>query len=72
MTASNQSQTAFSTDSQQPLVSVIIPAYNRPAYLKEAIESAVGQSYQNIEIIVSDDCSPEYKWGEDDELQQSV
>ncbi len=59
MTASNQSQTAFSTDSQQPLVSVIIPAYNRPAYLKEALESAVGQNYQNIEIIVSDDCSRE-------------
>jgi len=45
------------TKAQKALVSVIIPTYNRPAYLKEAIQSAVKQSYQNIEIIVSDNCS---------------
>ena len=44
---------------QEPLVSVIIPTYNRLSYLKQAITSAIGQKYQNIEIIVSDDCSPE-------------
>ncbi|QIR38425.1 glycosyltransferase family 2 protein [Tolypothrix sp. PCC 7910] len=44
---------------QQPLVSVIIPTYNRPQYLKQAIASAVKQTYQNLEIIVSDNCSPE-------------
>jgi glycosyltransferase involved in cell wall biosynthesis len=51
----------MSTDvkSQESLVSVVIPTYNRPAYLKKAIESAVRQTYRNIEIIVSDDCSPE-------------
>lgn len=43
----------------EALVSVIIPTYNRPLYLKQAIESAVRQTYQNIEIIVSDNCSPE-------------
>lgn len=43
----------------EPLVSVIIPTYNRPEYLKQAISSAVKQSYQNIEIIVSDNCSSE-------------
>ncbi|MCL6751980.1 glycosyltransferase [Nostoc sp. CCCryo 231-06] len=48
-----------SQESQQPLVSVIIPTYNRPEYLKQAIASAVKQTYQNIEIIVSDNCSPE-------------
>ena len=42
-----------------PLVSVIIPTYNRPHYLREAIASAVRQRYQAIEIIVSDNCSPE-------------
>ncbi|MGI8501904.1 MAG: glycosyltransferase family 2 protein [Hassallia sp.] len=46
-------------DSPNSLVSVIIPTYNRPKYLKQAIESAVKQTYKNIEIIVSDDCSPE-------------
>lgn len=44
---------------QEPLVSVIIPTYNRQDYLRQAIESAVKQKYQNIEIIVSDDCSPQ-------------
>ncbi|MEA5550927.1 glycosyltransferase family 2 protein [Anabaena cylindrica UHCC 0172] len=43
----------------EPLVSVIIPTYNRMGYLKQAISSAVTQTYQNIEIIVSDNCSPE-------------
>lgn len=48
--------------SSMPLISVIIPTYNRPDYLKEAIASVVVQSYDNLEIIVSDDCgdqSPE-------------
>jgi glycosyltransferase involved in cell wall biosynthesis len=47
-----------SINQQNPLVSIIIPTYNRPNYLKQAIASAVQQTYKNIEIIVSDDCSP--------------
>ena len=43
--------------SEMPLISVIIPTYNRPDYLKVAIASVVGQTYRNLEIIVSDDCS---------------
>jgi glycosyltransferase involved in cell wall biosynthesis len=43
----------------EPVVSVVIPTYNRPKYLKQAIASAVNQSFHNIEIIVSDNCSPE-------------
>jgi glycosyltransferase involved in cell wall biosynthesis len=40
-----------------PLVSVIIPTYNRDTYLLEAITSVVGQTYTNIEILVIDDGS---------------
>jgi glycosyltransferase involved in cell wall biosynthesis len=43
----------------QSLVSIIVPVYNRSIYLKTAIESAIAQTYTNIEIIVSDDCSTE-------------
>ncbi|GAB4461751.1 MAG: hypothetical protein OHK0037_11440 [Elainellaceae cyanobacterium] len=43
--------------SHAPLVSVIIPTYNRPKYLEEALKSAVQQTYKNIEIIVSDNHS---------------
>ena len=45
--------------SHAPLISVIIPTYNRLDYLKEAIASVVSQTYTNLEIIVSDDCSAE-------------
>lgn len=38
-----------------PLVSIIIPTYNRAYYFKIALESAIAQSYKNIEIIVMDD-----------------
>ncbi len=43
--------------SKPPLVSVIIPTYNRPDYLREAIQSALGQSYPHMEILVRDNAS---------------
>jgi glycosyltransferase involved in cell wall biosynthesis len=42
-------------ENAQPLVSVIIPTYNRPHYLSLALESVCQQTYQNLEIIVADD-----------------
>lgn len=43
-----------------PLVSIAIPTYNRADnYLRYSLESALKQTYQNIEIIVSDNCSPD-------------
>lgn len=40
-----------------PLVSVGIPTYNRPEGLLNTIKKIVAQSYQNLEIIVSNNCS---------------
>jgi glycosyltransferase involved in cell wall biosynthesis len=40
-----------------PKVSVAIPSYNQKEFLREAIESVLGQGYDNLEIVVSDDAS---------------
>ncbi|MBV9759317.1 MAG: glycosyltransferase family 2 protein [Acidobacteriaceae bacterium] len=45
---------------RRPLISVIMPVYNTVATeLKEAIESVLAQSYENWELCISDDASPE-------------
>ncbi len=44
--------------SDQPLISVCIPAYNRPGPLSALLESIVAQQGDEFEIVVADDCSP--------------
>jgi len=41
----------------EPLVSIVIPVYNGSNYLKEAIDSAIAQSYKSVEVIVVNDGS---------------
>lgn len=41
----------------KPLVSIIIPIYNAEEYIDATLNSALSQTYSNIEIICIDDCS---------------
>jgi len=42
---------------KENLISVIIPVYNMERYLEKCLDSIIGQSYQNLEIILVDDAS---------------
>lgn len=51
----------------EDLVSIVMPTYKRPQYLKEAIESVLNQTYENWELLIIDDNEPaseEQKWTE--------
>ena len=40
-----------------PLVSIALPVYNGEKWLEQAINTLIKQSYENVEIIIVDDCS---------------
>lgn len=44
-------------ETNQPLVTVIIPSFNHEKYIYQSIESVVSQTYRNLEVIVIDDGS---------------
>jgi glycosyltransferase involved in cell wall biosynthesis len=56
-------------DKQLPLVSIVFTSYNHKEYLKQALDSLLYQTYQNIEIIIIDDCSTD---GSQEILKQYV
>lgn len=43
--------------SDQPLVSVLMTAYNREKFIAEAIESVLASTFEHFELIIVDDCS---------------
>jgi glycosyltransferase involved in cell wall biosynthesis len=49
----------FATHIATPLISIGMPTYNRPQFLRRAIEDARSQTYPNLEIIIADNSSPD-------------
>ena len=47
------------TKNDQPLVSVIVPVYRAEKWINQCVDSLLGQSYRNIEVILVDDGSPD-------------
>lgn len=52
-----------------PLVSIVIPVYNGSNYLRQAIDSALAQTYKNIEVLVINDGSTDE--GKTEEIARS-
>lgn len=48
---------AYRRSTSSPLVTVVMACYNSERYLREAIDSVLGQTYQNLELLAVDDCS---------------
>lgn len=45
--------------SERPLVSILIPCYNHENFLDDCLKSLIHQTYENIELLICDDCSPD-------------
>jgi glycosyltransferase involved in cell wall biosynthesis len=44
----------------KPLISFVLLAYKQEKFIREAVEGALAQTYSPLEIILSDDCSPDW------------
>lgn len=40
-------------------VSIIIPVYNVEAYIEDCIASVMAQDYEQLEVLIVDDCTPD-------------
>ena len=53
----------------EPLVSVLVASFNHECFIEQALDSVLVQSYQNVELIIVDDCSTD---GSVDRIRQWI
>lgn len=44
------------------MVSIIVPCYNHELFLEDCMNSLVAQTYNEIELLINDDCSTDHSW----------
>lgn len=52
----------MSSNSEKPLVTFAVLAYNNAPYIKSALDGALSQDYSPMEVVISDDCSTDNTW----------
>ena len=58
----NRNRAFRNHDVESPLVSVMVYNYNYGRYLRECLDSIINQTYPNVEICLSDNCSTDDSW----------
>jgi glycosyltransferase involved in cell wall biosynthesis len=53
---------AAAMTTSQPLVSILIPTHERPDYLRQALQSAQAQTYEQLDIVISDNGPSDTSW----------
>lgn len=48
--------------SKAPLISVVVPSYNHAKYISKAVGSVLAQDFDDFELLISDDASPDNSW----------
>jgi glycosyltransferase involved in cell wall biosynthesis len=56
---SNHPATPAAGNTERPLVTLVLLTYRQETFIREAVETALAQTYQPLEVILSDDCSPD-------------
>ena len=51
--------------------SIIVPVYNVQSYLRAAVESVLGQDFEDFEVVIVDDCTPDHSGQIADELARA-
>ncbi len=44
------------------MVSIIVPCYNHERFIKDCLQSLINQTYEDIELLINDDCSVDHSW----------
>lgn len=54
------------------LVSILVPCYNHEKFVADCINSLIAQTYENIEVIICDDCSADNSFGVIKEYEEAM